>query len=193
MSVDLTKLSTVRVCTRSLLYIPTEVLTHIVGPLAWRYAELIPSIRRNCTLATTASVMCVVTYVQTLSKCSLRKMKVCRNVLQPAFLTHDDTSNTYSQSVFQQILQETYDVSAVFWNLMIYPLLFGLQFLQASHCLVNIPLSSCYTAVAAIRPCEYLKVTGDSSVEHSAGCTLDFLPIVSIWIEMVRSQFGYLC
>ena len=130
----------------ALVYIPAQLLNRVVGPLTWQYAELIPEIISNCSLAATALVMSLFTYITNVSKCSMAMIETCgdasRDAAQcgsnfveydvncfanPAFLTVDVmTTGVYTRRVFssvQEILQDTCSVSAVIVNLMIYPFL----------------------------------------------------------------------
>ena len=52
----------------ALVYIPSQFLIKVIVPVTWQYAELIPQIISNCSLAATAFVMSLVAYVQNVSK-----------------------------------------------------------------------------------------------------------------------------
>lgn len=193
----------------ALVYIPSQLLFKVVGPVAWQFADLIPQIVSNCSLAVTAFVMSVVSYTQNVRQCATGLAELCDDaaLCGSAFTQYDVncfanhahltvdvmTPGVYTRKVFlgvQEILQESYAVSAVAVSLAMFPLT-DFNLYKAVHCLVNILLGPVYGVVATTSRCRYLQSTtaspGYSPVEQAVGCTPDFLPIVAVWVEMMRA------
>lgn len=190
----------------ALVYIPSQLLVQVIGPLVWQYAESLPEIIGNATLSFTALVMSFVSYVKNVSKCSGQIVTRCSNSSEcgaqfveydlncfanPAFLSVDlMTSGVYMRRVMfglQGILQDTCGVTAFMFNAMIYPLL-DFNFYKALHCIVNIPFYGVVsTVLGTLRRCEYLHAMQYSAVEQAVGCTPDFLPVASLVVEMLRA------
>jgi len=189
----------------ALVYVPLQIMEQVVGPLAWQYAEKIPDMIANCTLAATALVLSLVEYIKRLGRCSLGAVEACGDAAScgssfveydvncfanPAFLTVDVmTTGVYTRRVFgsvREVLEDTCSVSAALVNLMLYPLL-DFNLYKAVHCFVNSALSVVNGVVATASRCKYLQATGASAVDAAVGCTPDFLPMVLLWVEMARS------
>ena len=189
----------------ALVYIPSQLLSKVLGPLLWQYAEALPGILGNMSVGFSALAMSVVDYVKYLVRCSATEIVPCAGeecgaqfveydlncFTNPAFLSLDlMTPGVYMRRVcfgLQGVLQDTCGVTALLFNAMVFPLL-DFNLYKALHCLVNLPLQGLVSMVlGTFRRCEYLRTLNYSPVEQAVGCSPDLLPLASLVTEMMRS------
>jgi hypothetical protein len=189
----------------AIVFLPSMFVSRVLKPLLWTYAEILPEIIANASLSFTALVMSFVTYVQNLSTCATETVKACPGrtcgaqfvaydvncIANPAFLSLDlMTPGVYLRRVMfgvQQVLQDSCAAAALLFNIVIYPTL-DFNLYKALHCLANMPLYGTVSLVlGTIRRCELLRAEGFNDVELAVGCTPDFLPVVSVFVEALRA------
>ena len=189
-----------------IVYIPTQFLIHVLMPLIWQYAETIPNIIGNASLAFIALVTALVDYVRNMSKCAGEGIELCANnsacgatfveydlncFANPAFLSLDVmTSGVYVRRVMfdiQHVLTNSCATTALLMNVVLFPLV-DFNFYKAVHCIVNVPLQGVVALVlGTLRRCEYLRATRATDVEVAVGCTPDFLPVFAMIAEALRA------
>lgn len=190
----------------AIIYIPAQFTSQVLMPLVWQFADIIPSMISNASLAFTALVMSLVDYVKNMAKCAGEGIEVCNNsskcgaafveydlncFANPAFLSVDlMTSGVYLRRVMfdlQHVLANTCASTALLVNVAIFPFL-DFNLYKAIHCLVNVPFHGTVSLIlGTLRRCEYLQATRATEVETAVGCTPDFLPFFSILVEALRA------
>ena len=188
-----------------LVYVPSQFVSQVVGPIVWQNAAVVPEIIGNAGLGLSALVLGAVSYVRNLIKCSSEGVQACAGaecgavfveydmncVANPAFLSLDlMTPGVYMRRVafgVQTIMQETCAVTALLTNVAMLPLL-DFNLYKTVHCVVNIPLQGVVSLVlGTLRRCEMLKARKATAVEVAVGCTPDWLPLASLVAEALRS------
>lgn len=194
----------------AIVYIPSQFTSQVLMPLVWQFAEIIPKMIANASLAFTALVVALVDYVKHMAKCAGEGIEVCNNSSQcgatfveydlncfanPAFLSIDlMTSGVYMRRVMfdlQYVLANTCATTALIVNLATFPLV-DFNLYKTIHCIANVPLQGVVSLVlSTLRRCDYLRAIKATDVEIAVGCTPDFLPFLSMFVEALRA-FGRL-